>query len=220
MTTQSMDALLASVRRPVLALLVLPLTYAACGNLTAGGLAEADVYVSGDHEPPAPAPSPSYAPVPLGASPLLADEADEAEGEVEIDFQIFLVTPSGRALRVGEEELRARVDLQGVTLDESVSNWPIQALRYTELRVVFTKIQAEVEGGLVINGLPVVGEVRVQLEDISLEVTRSVDLDVQEGQTVELVLDLNAPAWLTAVDPVTSTVDETVFASLMNVVVL
>jgi hypothetical protein len=207
----------------IVAAAVLSIGLGGCGNLTGGGFAQVDVSVTGDHEPPPPSPfvAAMFAPAmfaPVG-SPVLADEAEEAEGEVEIDFQLYLVGESGGERRLGEEELRAKVDVQGVTLDESVSGWPISAERYTELRIVFTKIQAEIEGGLVVDGVPIAGEVHVELEDVSLEVVRAIDLDVHDGEMVELILDLNAPAWLTAVDPLTRTVDETVFAALMNVVV-
>jgi len=206
------------VARTAVAWLALPLVLGACGNLTGGGFGKANVSVSGNHEPPLPSPLAGAVSAPVGAPILRADEADEAEGEVEIDFQVFLVTQTSRRIRLGGEELRAKVDVQGVTLDESVLGWPIATERYTQLQIVFTKIQVEVEGGLVIDGVPIVGEVHVELEDISLEVVRAIDLDVQDGQTVELILDLNTPAWLAAVDPVTRTVDETVFASLIGVV--
>ena len=199
--------------------LTLPIVLAACGNLTGGGFGEVNVSVSGDLEPPLPSPLVGAVNAPASSPILRADSVDEAEGEIEIDFQIFLVNGIGRRIRLGGEELRAKVDVQGVRLDESVSNWPIVAERYTELRVVFTKIQVEVESGLVIDGVPIVGEVHVELEDISLEVVRAIDLDVQEGENVELILDLNTRAWLAAVDPVTRAVDETVFASLIDVVV-
>ena len=195
----------------------LALTIAGCGNLTAGG-ATAKVSVSGNYESPAPAPSPVVAGAGARAPIFLVEGAEEAEGEIEIDLQVYLVSELGSAIRLGGEELRVNVDLQGAMMDEAVRE-RIAATRYSALRVVFTKIQAQVERGLVINGVPVVGEVHVQLEDISLEVLRPIDLEVFEGQSVELVIDLNAPAWLAAVDPVTHTVDQTVFAALVDVVV-
>lgn len=50
------------------------------------------------------------------------------------------------------------------------------------------------------------------------EVTRAIDVDVTDGQSVVLTLNLNAPARLTAVDPVTLSTNEQVFADLINVV--
>jgi hypothetical protein len=53
---------------------------------------------------------------------------------------------------------------------------------------------------------------------VNVPVTRPIDIEVSDGQSVDLVVDLNAPAWLAALDPVTRTIDESVFAGLVNVV--
>jgi hypothetical protein len=209
--------------RSLAALITATLIVTACGNLTGGGFGEATVVVSGDHEPAQPSPAvvaseTSAAAPALANGPTLADEAEEPEGEVEIDMQLFLVDDLGHQTQLGGDELRVKVDLQGVVQEEAARRL-VAAVHYSELRVIFTKIQAEVEAGLVIDGIPILGEVHVELEDVHLEVIRPIDVDLQEGDTVELVLDLNAPAWLAAVDPITQTVDETVFASLVSVAV-
>ena len=199
---------------------VFTLAIAACGNLTGGGLGEATVSVTGDVPPAIPAPQSSL----LATEGLVApsshepDEADEAEGSVHVRFLVSLVSERGSETRLGDEEIEVEVDLQGAD-EPPVVTETIPAVRYTELRIVFTEIKAEVDAGLIINGVPVTGELHVELEDMSLLVTRPIDLDVNHGQSVSLLLDLNAPAWLTAVDPVTLAIDETVFADLVNVVI-
>jgi hypothetical protein len=202
--------------------LILLVATGACGNLTPGGVGEATVAVTGNVPTPAPTSSPSLATVfestARSSHDDEVDEADEVEGEVEVEFLVSLVSENGSEARLGDGALRVRVDLQGVE-EAPVVTQLIPAVRYTELRLVFTEIDVEVEGGLVINGEPVTGEIRVELEDVSLLLTRPIDLDVGHGQEVLLVIDLNAPAWLTAVDPILLTVDETVFAGLINVVI-
>jgi hypothetical protein len=131
---------------------------------------------------------------------------------------VSLVSESGSETQLGENELEVEVDLQGADEPEVVTQ-VIPAVRYTELRLVFTEIKAEVQGGLVINGIPIIGELHVELQDVSLLVTRPIDLDVNHGEQVRVLVDLNAPAWLTAVDPITLAIDETVFAGLVNVVI-
>jgi hypothetical protein len=195
------------------------LSITACGNLTAGGFGEATVSVTGDHEPAAPSPSMSVAEAAASAPTLLPGQSDdEPEGEIEIEFEVFLVNELGRRVQVGNDDLRVRVDLQGVRRLEATRE-QVPAVRYTELVVVFTDIEVEVEGGLVIDGVPIVGAVEVEFDDVSIEVVRAIDVDVQPNQVVDLVLDLNAPAWLAAVNPLTFSVDEAVFAALVNVVV-
>jgi hypothetical protein len=228
MKNPSLVPLLARKSRWVLPLIVATAILAACGNLTGGGLGEATVVVSGDHEPPTPSPANAAPETPvligtrpngavMAAAPALADEVEEPEGEVEIDMQLYMVDDLGQRVKLGGDEIRVKVDLQGVVAEEAARSF-VAAVHYAELRVIFTKIQAEVEAGLVVGGVPVVGEVHVEMEDIELEVVRAIDVDLQEGGAVEMVLDLNAPAWLAAVDPVTRTVDATVFASLVGVV--
>jgi hypothetical protein len=176
---------------------------AGCGNLTPGGFTgDATVVVSGDADT-------------LG--PLPSSHENEAEGNVEVEFLVFLISESGAPLQLGDEEIRVKVDLRGRSEMDVIDRELIPAIRYTELRLIFTDIDAEVSG-LVIDGVEIM-EVRVELEDLSLLVARPIDLDVTSGNSVELLIDLNTPAWLQAVDPLTGTVDETVFQSLVNVVV-
>ncbi len=67
--------------------------------------------------------------------------------------------------------------------------------------------------------MPVVGEVRVELEDVALVVTRPLNLDVGDGESVFLLIDLNANTWLQAVDPVPGVINEEVFANAVAVAV-
>lgn len=197
---------------------------AACGNLTAGGLTgEATVVVSGDADTlssvPAPAPqrlvtadAPSLV---APAGPALV-EPSEVEGELQVEFMAYLVDDAGEAIQLGDE-LQAQVDLKGRVESDVVDRQTIPATHYSELRVIFTKIHAEVEG-LVVGGVPV-PEVDVELEQLSLLVSRPLDLEVQQNAEAVLVVDLNSLAWLDAVDPNTGAVNETVFEELVNVVI-
>jgi len=83
--------------------------------------------------------------------------------------------------------------------------------------VAATDIRVEVADGLIINGVPVVGEVRVELTDTALTVTRPLDLDIRDGDSVFLLMDLNANTWLQAVDPVLKVIAEEVFGDAVSV---
>ena len=76
---------------------------------------------------------------------------------------------------------------------------------------------SEVDRGLVVDGRDVTGEIRVELEDGPVTVERSLPLDLGEGQSVELLLDLNTQSWLRAVDPDLHRVDYRVFAEAIAV---
>jgi hypothetical protein len=219
---------------------------AACGNLTAGGATgEAVVVLSGDAADVAPAanstPASSLAPVsgsgsvapsagetrgdsksavPMSGRSISRTEGsgDQPEGEVEAEFRLFLLTEDGELVSLTDTDVRVRVDLEGVRESE-VADRVVPAARYTGLQIVFTEIEAEVDAGLIINGVPVVGAVDVELEDVTLPVTKLVDFVIGESDRVSLLIDLNAAQWLQAVDPTTAVVTAQVFADLITVVV-
>jgi hypothetical protein len=190
-----------------------------CGNLTAGGIGEATVVVSGDADPVLQVPLQAALLPSVPAATSHEEEDDDApEGEVEVEMELYLVSEAGDPIRLGFDEIRVRVDLGGETEADAV-RWNVPATRYIELLVIFTEIEAEVDAGLIINGEEVTGAIDVDLEDVTLPVSRAIDLDIADGASVEVVLDLNAPAWLQAVDPATGLVDESVFAALVDVAV-
>jgi hypothetical protein len=207
--------------RTALAVALAGLVAGGCGNVTVGGYTEVNVNVSGDAPAPAPTARAAVLDAPAASSPLRAE--GEAEGEVEVDFQLFLISETGRSVQLGpgQDDIRVRIDIQGSTEAEPVKNQLIDAGRYTQLQIVFKKIQVEVSGGLVIDGQTVTGEVDVELSGTDLLVARPLDLVAVDGSTVNIVVDLNAQSWLAAVDPNTQpyTINEDVFAGLVDVVI-
>ena len=109
-------------------------------------------------------------------------------------------------------------DLQGVREPE-VARQVVTAATYKALRIVFTEIETEIDAGVVINGVPVMGPVEIEIEDTVLTVDRSLNLTIGDAEVAVLVLDLNAASRLEALDPVSATVDAQVFANLITVVV-
>lgn len=203
-------------RLRVLAMAVLGLALAACGNLTAGGLSEAEVTVSGD------APEPAAAPVAgTGADAPSQqeeddDDADEAEGEIEADFLIFLQRPDGSEVPLTDQEIQVDVDVQGQREVVAVER-TIPAGRYTGLRLHFSEIEVQIDAGLVIDGVPITGLVSVDVEVEGVEVNRVLSLDLEDGDRVAFLLDMNAKSWLTAVDPLTLEVAAQAFADAIVV---
>jgi len=156
-------------------------------------------------------------PTPRGTT-AASEEGGQPEGEVEVEFKLFLEAADGDLIALTERTVRVRVDLQGVSEPE-VANQLLPAAAYSALRIVFTAIEVEVDAGLIINGVPVTGPVNVEMDNVSLTVTRPLDLDIRAGTRAVLVIDLNAASWLQAVDPVTATVSAQLFADLVTVIV-
>jgi hypothetical protein len=200
----------------------------ACGNITVGGFQNVTVDVSGnapETTQPITFTSPAALSVTEGPRPSDApaeagEEADgeEAEGEVEIDVRLALVTEAGNVEMLGRDDIRIKLDLQGSDEVEAIDEL-VPTARYTALRLTFTHIKVEVERGLVVNGEEIVGEIEVELDDPALVVTRAIDIQPVAGSRVDLLVDLNTPAWLAAVDPMTRTVDASAFAALVDLVV-
>jgi len=109
-------------------------------------------------------------------------------------------------------------DLQGVREPE-VARQVVTAATYKALRIVFTEIETEIDAGVVINGVPVMGPVEIEIEDTVLTVDRSLNLTIGDAEVAVLVVDLNAASRLKALDHVSATVDAQVFANLITVVV-
>lgn len=208
-----------------LALTALAIAVAGCGSLTAGGLGEVTVTVTGD--------DPTNATASLAANGLTRaaypayssaiaqsdHDDDDPEGQLEADFELYLVAETGQRIHLTPSgQIEVKVDLEGVESKEVVSQ-SVGAARYTGLQMVFVKIEAEVDAGLIINGVPFTGSVEVDLEDEELTVTRVLDLDIGSEATVFLDIDLNAADWLQALDPISGTIDAQVFANLVTVTV-
>lgn len=207
-----------TIRRLALALLI---GVAACGNFTAGGIetGEARVTLTGDAQPSGPASlAPAHAPPNVAASqgPSPTDDDDQPEGEVEAEFRIYLVKDNGGLTALTDTDVRVRVDLEGVEQPQ-VASRIVDAAVYTEFRIAFTEIEAEVDAGLIINGEPVTGPIDVELEGPDLIVDRPLAVDLGDGEVVEILVDLNAADWLQAVDPLTGTVSAEAFASFIEV---
>lgn len=213
-------------RRLGAACVVLMWVLAGCGNLTAGGIGEARVVVSGDA--PDGEPQAASAPdtrqsdrtsaQPPSAAPAMQEEDDRPEGELEADFRLYLVAQDGRLVELGDDDIEVRVDLEGVETPE-VASATLDVGIYTGLRMVFSSIEVEVDRGLVIGGIEITGRIEVDMDDLTLVVNRELTLAIREGQSAEVLVDLNAGQWLQAVDPITATVQAQVFADLVSVTV-
>ncbi|MDT8341610.1 MAG: hypothetical protein RQ751_08865 [Longimicrobiales bacterium] len=193
--------------------LALGLTLGACGNLTAGGLAETEVTVSGDASDPVQAAAGARHLPPVARQ--TADD-DEAEGELEADITLFLEGAGGSPVALTPQPVIVDVDIRGV-VEQQVVAARVPAGRYTALRMVFRNVEVEVEGGLIVDGGEVVGLVEVEFEADSLTVVEPVSLSLEDGDRVQILLDLNAQDWLRQVDPQVGLVPETFFANAITV---
>ena len=208
------------------ALTAFSIILSSCGSLTAGGVGEVTVTLTGDDPAnamalttltahPGYSQSPAYSAV---VAPSDHDD-DDPEGQLEADFELYLEAEGGERIHLTPDgQIEVKVDLEGVETNEVVSQ-VVGAARYTGLQMVFVKIEAEVDAGLIINGVPFTGAVKVDLGDEDLTVTRALDLTIEADATVFLDIDLNAADWLQALDPESATIAAQAFADLVTVTV-
>jgi hypothetical protein len=90
--------------------------------------------------------------------------------------------------------------------------------RYSRFRAVFSRVQAVIVGGLVVGGMPINGEVNVDLgAQSSLTVEREIFVELESDGALDMVLDLNADSWLATTSPTTRTVTSDAFRGALAV---
>jgi len=194
----------------------------ACGELTSGGFGETEVYATADDDPESDALARSSAPRLQGAAPPAPGANSAAvlalEGSLETRLQVFLRTDASASwVEITDGPVDLTLDLDGEP-DESAGENQVSAGSYSHVRVVFHRVEALVTGGLVVEGVPITGEVGVELgSGGTLTVERDVDVEVVADGSLELLVDLNASVWLPAASLVTRTVAGAVFQGAVHV---
>lgn len=201
--------------RLIMLLLALGFGVAACGgNLTAGGLSEAEVTVSGDAPDASPAASRVWSTVNQEE-----DDDDDAEGQLEATFNLYLVDDLGAAVRLSDDDIDIRLDVEGIE-EVEVTPRAVPAGRYNRFRIIFSELEVQVDAGLIIDGREVTGPIDIEFEGDSLSVERPLPLDLDAGERVEILVDLNSQTWLRAVDPDIQSVADEIVANAIDIRVI
>ncbi len=193
-----------SRRRLWVVLLVGSFLFSGCGNLTAGGFAEAEVELVGDRggndsqsrpqSQTAGRSSPEGAPAEsshAGGNPF--------HGEVRVDLRVYLEPEGeGDGLQIFRSD-QVVVDVRGEAPFRSTSV-TIPPGRYRGARVVFTRVTANITQGGPGVELPLDGEVSVELGD-GVEVREERTFLVNDRQRVVVEIDLQSPRWLQQLSP-------------------
>jgi hypothetical protein len=151
--------------------------------------------------------APAYGPHSLSAA--------AAQGTITFDARVSLLSPN-RAEAVNPTPASAAVRIDGRdTVRLTGSEVPRGS--YDRVRIVFTRVHADVTSGLVIGGITITGRVNVAINPgDSVAVERPVSLGGQ-GDDVRLLVDLDASAWLASTNVVTRIVPAAAFQSAVKV---
>jgi hypothetical protein len=194
--------------RTCLAVLTAWLVASACGNLTSGGFGDLEVLVATDSVPSlrAEQATQSVVPVPLRQ----ARTQSQIEGTLTMRIQVFaFLAPStlGRFVLRGDaaagEWIEVTDGVREIVLSLSETGAGILARKelpagtYTAVRTVFLHVEAQVEGGLVVDGVPIRGPVRVDLGgDRRLVVETPIELNIADGGEARINVNLHTQRWI------------------------
>lgn len=141
------------------------------------------------------------------------------EGTVDFRARVYARTDAGswvELTRKGAE--RVVVDASGRGEAQVVTAARVAAGGYDRVRVVFEDVHASSSSGIHVAAGIVLGSVTVDLQsDHQVVVERSVDSEVRAGGSAQLLIDLNADAWMSRADARTQTVSEADFQSAVTV---
>jgi hypothetical protein len=191
----------------VVAATLLSMGLAACDGAT-GPSAEArvDAVVHGD----APARS-------QDASGTGGEESGSVTGTLEVRARVFVQSEGGAWSELtGRHAARQTVGLSSASEGRLLVSGRVAADRYTKVRVVFEDVRASVTGGLELGAGLLQGEIRVSSQG-GTTVEREVRFEATSGGAAQLVIDLNAQAWLRRADASSRAVAEATFSSAVEV---
>jgi len=203
-------------KHALLALLLLS-GAAGCGKeVLVGGQKDVETRATGDGTPEGGSPSraAAYALAPPGG-PATTHIAGRAQGTITFDATVELVSTAGAAEDAGgPASATVRIDGHDSVF---VARGSVPKDQYATVRVTFTRVRADVASGLVIGGINVTGQVNVLIAPgAAIVVERQVDLGGPD-EDVDLLIDLDASAWLGATDPFTKIVAAAAFQSAVKV---
>jgi hypothetical protein len=198
---------------------------AGCGDLTAGGLGEVEVYGTADESGASPAasttPSAYLDRRDAGDTPARTPSAAVASvfsGVFAAQMQVYLQADgTAQWVEITDGVRDLTLDLAG-GLERRIAVRFVDSGRYSRLRVVFHRVETTVLGGLVVGGVPLTGQITVDLgAQGSVTVERDVLVEVQRDEGIDLVLDLNVDVWLPTVSVLTRTVSAAALRDALSV---
>ncbi|HEX8903525.1 MAG TPA: hypothetical protein VF771_01645 [Longimicrobiaceae bacterium] len=185
------------------AALLLMIGVGGCGKeVVVGGQKHVDTGATGDGTPEGSASgarAPAFALSPAGG---ISAATARAQGTISFDAKVSVVTSGGAVVPLSGSPATATVRIDGSDTVHVVSG-DVPAGTYTAARVTFTRVQANVTGGLILGGVGATGLFTVSiLPGDSIVVQRAVNLGAPEAD-VRLLVDLDASAWLGTANPAT-----------------
>jgi len=188
------------------------LVLAACeGDVTGSGDARLQVAARGDDAPAAQSVSSA------DGAPRFSHAS--AQGTIDFSARVYVQSStSGWVELTNQAASTASVAASGHGDAVAFASSRVEAGSYNRVRVVFEDVDAHLSGGLQLTTGLLTGTVSVNLEsDGQVVVEREVNVTARSGASTQLLLNLNADAWLSRASAQTRTVAEAEFRNAVQI---
>jgi hypothetical protein len=118
------------------------------------------------------------------------------DGTITLRLQVFALTRAGDPVEVtsGVQELVMPLAFSAPFV---LARKELPAGTYATIRTVFASVVAQVEGGLVVDGVPIRGPVTVDLgSEGRIVVDTPIDLRIEEDLEARIKVDLHTTRWI------------------------
>lgn len=142
-----------------------------------------------------------------------------AQGTIDFRARVYVQSStSGWVELTNGAAGQGTVDASGHGSAVAFASSRVRAGSYNRVRVVFQDVDANVSGGVQIGSGLLTGSVSVNLEsDGEVVVEREINVAASSGATSQVVINLNADAWLGQANATTRTVSEASFRNAVMV---
>lgn len=142
-----------------------------------------------------------------------------AQGTIDFRARVYVQSStSGWVELTNGAAGQGTVDASGHGSAMTFASSNVQAGSYNRVRVVFEEVDANLSGGLQISTGLLTGSVSVNLEsDGQVVVEREINVSASSGATAQVLINLNADAWLNQANATTRTVSEASFRNAVAV---
>lgn len=191
----------------------LALALAACnGDATGtGNGARMQVLARGDDAPA------SQSVQDAGGTPTY--QQTSASGTIDFRARVYVQSStSGWVELTNGAASQATVNASGAAQSVAFASSQVSAGSYNRVRVVFEDVDAHLSGSMLVTSGLLTGSVAVNLEsDGQVVVEREVNVSASSSATAQILINLNADAWLSQANATTRTTSEAAFRNAVQV---
>ncbi len=198
-----------------LLLLTAVLFLSGCGNVTSGGFGDVEVLVSSDEVEDVQTTAASALYAQLGV-PAESSHTDSIVGTLTVRLRSFARRGVGDFVELTDGVEEVTLSLNDPAAVE-IARRSVPAGRYDAVRTFFGRIEANIESGLVIDGVPIEGAVTVDLGGEGFSTVTYTGFDVWEDAPTVVAIDMQSRLWLRLANAILGRVDLDDFRRIFRV---